>query len=319
MGGFVVYFHHRFRSLARVPGGMASFSTGQSMIEKKTTFSRRHLSGNWHASRWLAAVIRECLLRAFKSQSKGTLNHSGPHFAVLAVALVVFQVSGRAQDVGWLLDEAPVASALLVKALEKCPSFTGKVDLDVSGKADPVPTTATGTIQSLNGNLRWNVKLADIKSAQLSSNARAVVRQVNGDQFQLLTRADLKFNYLVLPGAQAYLEQPLPAIRLVTGKPSPVAERVEGRLCTKEHMRMLRPDGSTNAVIVWKAKELKNLPVQVQFTDSGETIQVRFRDISLQPVSPDQFRLAGGLTKYSSFEDLAQSVVIDRVRRRMGL
>ena len=238
---------------------------------------------------------------------------------LILAGLFALSLQAVGQDVSWLLDEAPVVSMVLVKSLEKCPAFSAKVEIHVSGKADPSPSDAAGTIESQGGNLRWEAKLGDIRSAQLSPNARAAVRQVNGEQFVVLTRADQKANYLVLTGAQACLQQPLPPLRLSSANPHAATERIDGRICSKERLRAVQSGGTTNDVVVWRAKDLKNLPVQIQFTDSGETIQVRFRDISVRSISTERFRIPGGLAKYSSVEDLVQSVVVERVKKRMGL
>jgi hypothetical protein len=234
----------------------------------------------------------------------------------LAVAL---PTSGFGQDIGWLLDQAPVVSVVLAQALQKCPSFSAKVEVNVSGNADPSPSAASGQIASDGGNLRWTIELKDVQSAQLSAHARTVVRQINGEQFVLLTRPDQQSNYLVLPGARSYLEQPLPAVRLSRSKAQVLTERMDGHPCSKERWRVTRADGSTNEVLFWRAKDLKNLLLQLQFSDSGELIQVRFRDIKLRPLGPEYFQLPGGLAKYNSMDDLVQSVVLERVKKRMGL
>src|SRR5262249_29869246 len=125
-------------------------------------------------------------------------------------------IAGQAQDVGWIVESSPLVSMILVKSLEKCSSFSAGVDVNISGKADPVPSSATGSLAFRGGSCRWDVKLGDIKSAQLTSNAKAVIRQINGDQFLLLTRPEEHANYLVLAQAQAYLEQPLPSLKLTS-------------------------------------------------------------------------------------------------------
>jgi hypothetical protein len=238
---------------------------------------------------------------------------------LILAGLLALSLPAVGQDVSWLLDEAPVVSMVLVKTLEKTPAFSAKVEINVSGKADPSPSAATGTIESQGGNLRWEAKLGDIRSAQLSQNARSVVRQINGEQFLVLTRSDQKANYLVLTGAQAYLEQPLPPMRLSSANSQAATERIDGRICSRERLRAVQSGGTTNEVVVWRAKDLKNLPVQIQFTDSGETVLVRFRDISVRAISTLRFQVPAGLAKYSSVEDLVQSVVVERVKKRIGL
>jgi hypothetical protein len=237
---------------------------------------------------------------------------------ILAAGLAwATQVHG--QDISWLVEQAPTVSTVLVKALDKSPAFSARLEVNVSGPADPVPSAATGVLESQSGSLRWEVKLADIKSAQLSQNARAIVRQINGDQFLLLTRSDLHANYLVLPGAQAYLEQALPTLKSVGSKTPLGSEKIDGRPCTKELQKLAQQNGTAVEVVVWRAKELKNVPVQVQVTDLGETIRLTFHDLHFRPLAPDQFRVADGLAKYGSMEDLVQAVVLEKMKKRIGL
>ncbi len=79
------------------------------------------------------------------------------------------------------------------------------------------------------------------------------------------------------------------------------------------------PDGSTNEVLVWRTKELQNLPIQFQISSSGETLRLRLRDVRFQKIAPGRFELPAGLAKYGSVEDLVQSVLLDRVKKRIGL
>jgi hypothetical protein len=238
---------------------------------------------------------------------------------IVAALFLAGGLGAPAQDVGWLVEQAPTVSMILVKTLEKAPAFSARVEVTVSGPADPVPSGATGTMQAQSGSLRWDVKLADVKSAQLSQNARAIVRQINGDRFVLLTRSDLHANYLVLPGADAYLEQALPELKSSGNKIPAVSEKIEGRACSRQAQRLVQANGSVIEVVVWRAKDLKNLPVQVQMTESGEKIQVTFRDIQIGAIAPDEFRISGGLSKYNSMEDLMQAVVLERMKKRIGL
>jgi hypothetical protein len=224
------------------------------------------------------------------------------------------------QDMGWLLEQAPVVSAILLKTLDKGPAFSAKAVISVSGTADPMPSTATGRVEFVSGNLRWTVRLRDVNSPQLSDSARAAVRQINGEQIQLITRSDQKANHWVLPGAKACLKQTLPTLRLSPTNKSPrTTDRIDGHACTRERLRAVHPDGTTHDVVVWRAKDQKDLPVQIQLTTSGETIQVNFRDMTVRAASGPPFPVPPGLSTYTSLEDLVQSVVLEKVKKRIGL
>ena len=238
---------------------------------------------------------------------------------IILAAVLAWATHVHGQDISWLVEQAPTVSMVLVKALERTPALSARIEVNVSGPADPIPSAATGALESQAGSLRWDVKLGDIKSAQLSPNAKAIVRQINGDQFLLLTRSDLHANYLVLPGAQAYLEQALPTLKSVGSKTPLGTENIDGRACSKEWQKLVQPNGAAVEVIVWRAKELKNVPVQVQVTDLGETIRLTLRDLHFRTLAADQFRVADGLAKYASMEDLVQAVVLEKMKKRMGL
>jgi hypothetical protein len=230
---------------------------------------------------------------------------------------VILPVSG--QDIGWLLEQTPTVSQILVKAFEKTAPFTARVEVSVAGKADPEVSAASAAAAFRNGSFRWDVKLKDVKSPQLSANAKSVIRQVNGEQFVVLIRPDEKVNYLLLPHAQAYLKQDFPPLKLSTTKGRSPTERLAGRECSKEKLTATPPNGEKSEVLVWRDRELKNFPVQIQITDAGEVIQLRFSDIQFRTGPPAKFAVPAGLTKYGTVEDLVQSVLLARLKKRMGL
>jgi hypothetical protein len=236
---------------------------------------------------------------------------------VCAVCTVAW--SALAQDTEWMLEQSPLVSMVLSKALEKSPSFSARVEISLSGKTNAVASSAVGMIECQNGNIRWEAKLDDIKSPQLSDSARAVVRQINGNQLLLLTLPEQGANYLVLAGSQACLQQALPTLKLAAGKAPATTETVDGRVCLREKLKAVATDGPSGDVLIWRSKELKSVPVQLQLAESGETIKIRIKDIRFGAIVSARFRVPQGLTKYNSVEDLVQSVLISKMKRRMGL
>jgi hypothetical protein len=234
------------------------------------------------------------------------------------LALLMFWVRVQGQDMGWVIEQTPMVSAILNRVLDKAAPFTAKIILQVAGKAEATASTAMGTLEFKDGNMRCEAKLGEISSAQLTSNARSLVRQINGDIFILLTRADQKTNYLVLPGAQACLVMPLPSLKL-SATESFGEENIDGHACLKDKMLVTTPLGATDEVFVWRAKDLKSFPIQVQIVDSGEVFRIVLRDAQTKPALAERFHVPVGLTRYTTIEDLLQSILLDRMKRRMGL
>jgi hypothetical protein len=227
----------------------------------------------------------------------------------------------RAQDLTSLLEEAPTVAAAVAKALEKAPSFSGRVGVEVASRVERGSVSkATGTVESQSGRIRWLVKLGDIHSPHLTAHARSAVRQINGEQVLLLTRPDKAANYLVLSGCEAYLEQALPGVKLLsTTKGTAAKETLEGRVCTRESFTGKTSEGQSLNLIVWRATDLKNLPVQLQVTVGDSVFRVRFSEVRIRPVPAGVFHLPGGLSRYETVEDLVQSVLVTKMKRRMGL
>jgi hypothetical protein len=238
----------------------------------------------------------------------------------LLIAVLVSQVPQvLGQDLTGLIEQAPTVSMLLAKVLGTAPSFVAKVDLQVLAKADNSRSAASGVLEFEAGNLRWAARLEDVVSAQLTENARAVVKRISGNKLLLLTRSDQQVNYLVLSEARACLAQALPAVKQSSSKVQPGTETLDGHSCTKQALVFAADASSAYEVVVWRAQDLRNIPVKIQITTPGEVYLVRLKDVHFQKVAVERFQVPAGLAQYSSVEDLVQSVLLDKVKRSMGL
>lgn len=240
-------------------------------------------------------------------------------FALFLIALLAVVKTISGQDIAWLVEQSPIVTGILLKTLEKSPSFTAKVDVQVKGVSDPSPSTAAGTLEYMTNNVRWEAKLADVSSSQLTANARAAVKQVNGDQFLLLTRSDQQANFLVLKGANACLESRFPSFKAI-GRPTRLGQETNlGHLCVKERIVMPTTDRGTNEVLLWRAKDLKNLPTRIQISNAGDKFVLQLQNVRFQQLRPDRFSVPTAIPKYDNFEDLVQSVLLEKMKRRIGL
>ncbi len=224
----------------------------------------------------------------------------------------------NAQDLTWLLEQSPVVAGIMVHEFHGLPPFTAMAEIVANSKAEHNSSSARGTIEYQAGAIRWEAKLTDINSAQLTKNAKAAVRQLNGDQVLVLTSLDRGVNDIVLGGARAYLEDPLPELRMINWSDAGM-EKIFDHSCRKVRFQAVRSDGATNQVICWRATEFKNVPLKIQVTESKEVFTVQLADIVFRSVPKARFEIPAGLSKYNSFEDLVQSVLVEKFRRRIGL
>jgi hypothetical protein len=218
-----------------------------------------------------------------------------------------------------LFEQAPAISMVLVRVLAKAPPFIARAEVHLASTADPEPSAASGTLIYSDGKMLWQAKVGEIKSPQFTESAAALFKRVNGDRVSLLTRPDRHTNYLILSGAKACVTAVLPAVQFV-GKKVPLKKEVlDGHACIGEKLTAACADGSWTELLVWRARDLKNLPLRVQMRGSGGVLTLRFSAVQLRPVAVERFQVPGAYAQYGSIEDLVQSVLVDRMKRRMGL
>jgi hypothetical protein len=228
----------------------------------------------------------------------------------LVLVVVVFGFGASGQDLSSMIEQAPGITVSLLKALEKTPAFSAAVEVRVSTRSDAPLTTASGLLEYQQGNMRWQFHLKDIESPHLTSSAVALLRRVNGERLLLLTRGDRQANYLILTGPKAYLEETLPAVKLA---------KIEGNSPIQEQFSLRGWDGSTNRVSVKRSIDQKHAPAGVRIEQGEDIFTFRFDRVRFGAIGTDRFEVPAGFARYESFEDLAQSVLIDKMRRSLGL
>jgi hypothetical protein len=238
--------------------------------------------------------------------------------SMFVVLLLGFACFSRGQDIASLLERAPGITACLHKAIDGTPPFHATAELRLSTRADPEPTIASGRLEYQDGNIRWQFDIGKIESPHLTPNAAALLRRVNGERLLVLTRPDLQANYLVLHGQKAYLEQPMLPARMVGEKRTSVAEMVNGRSLARERFSLRMSDGTTNHVSVWRTSEGKRMPAQIQVAQGEDTFNLSFREVRPIGAIAGRFQVPPGFASYETFEDLAQSILVEKMRKTLG-
>lgn len=238
---------------------------------------------------------------------------------LLTLLLAFLPVVGRGQDIVTLLDDAPLVSGVLTRILETPPSYKAKVVLTVADPAESQPSKATGNVAVASCGMRWDLRLADIKSAQVSDAAKRLITQINGERLSLLIRFDEKSNCLLLKGAHAYLQQPFTIPKFSSPKRGPKPDMIGTQRCYPEMRRFVQSDGKAIEVTVWRSKDLKGLPLRIAIRSPLRQYDFQFFEPRLSPVPVEQFQIPDGLTRYDTVEDLLQSVLLEKMKRRLGL
>jgi hypothetical protein len=93
------------------------------------------------------------------------------------------------------------------------------------------------------------------------------------------------------------------------------AENVAGHPCQQSEVTVTADDGSASAFRVWRATDLKGLPVRISGASDGTPVTLTLSKVRLEAVPNDLFQPPAGFTKYAS----AEAMVTELVSRQYNL
>jgi len=165
----------------------------------------------------------------------------------------------------------------------------------------------------LKGNVRTETDMTSMKGLALPPQAIAQMKQMGMDRTISIYRSDKKMMYLVYPGMKAYCEinpadmapndkadQKEPKIESTEiGK-----ETVDGHPCVKDNVTFTTDDGKQHEMIVWKASDLKDFPIQTEMQSGGATIATHFTNIKMSAPDASLFDPPTDYKVYSSMQEM---------------
>jgi len=118
-----------------------------------------------------------------------------------------------------------------------------------------------------------------------------------------ITRFDQNRKYVIYPRRKAYYEFPIPpgdAFKVESGKDT--IEKIDGHPCSQS-----RASVGPEVVVIWRATDLNQFPIQME-TRHGEFVSaLRFRDVRPLKASPSLFAPPPDFRKFDSFASLVRS------------
>jgi hypothetical protein len=151
------------------------------------------------------------------------------------------------------------------------------------------------------------------------------MKNMGMDKMIMISRADKKMSYLVYPGMQAYVENPLS--QADTTKPDSEykfettelgRETVDGHPCIKNKAVVTDPEGNKNESTIWNATDLKKFPVKIEQIKDGTVTTMLFKDVSLSKAPADTFDLPSGFARYDNMQTLMQQQIMKRLGGGLG-
>ena len=199
-------------------------------------------------------------------------------------------------------------------------SFSATLTVETRENAGGDPMTMPGKITFDSGKSRFEVDLAQASNSKIRPEQAAQMKAMGMDRMAMIGRPDKKTSYLLYPGMQAYVENPLPDSETTTSASDYKVETTElgketlaGHPCVKNKVVLTDKAGNQHESTVWNATDLKNFPVKIKQTLQGKETTMTFTEVSLAKPAASQFEPPADCTKFDSLPAMMQAVMMKQM------
>jgi hypothetical protein len=229
---------------------------------------------------------------------------------VAAACLTTPVVFGQRMFGGGIRD---FGNGQMAKIFGKNQAFTATGEVMITDKSRPAPLQMESAYAVLNGNVRTETDMSSMKGMNMPPQAVAQMKQMGMDRTISIYRGDKKLMYLVYPGLKAYCEinpaEMKPADKTEPKEPTVEStvigkDTVDGHPCVKNKVTITTDDGKQHEIIVWKASDLKDFPIQTEMQNGGATITTHFRDIKMSAPDASLFDPPTDYKVYGSMQEM---------------
>jgi hypothetical protein len=216
-----------------------------------------------------------------------------------------------------LTGSAGGVNAALTKLFGDVKAFSARAEVTVYGSNQTEKIVAPLEVALLDNKFRTEVDVTRMRNKDVPAGAMDGMKQLGLERTISIVRPDKKANYIIFPGAQAYVNMPLGKEELDLYEKSVQVEKtalgketLDGRPCVKNKVTITDPAGRKQEATVWNASDLKDFPVQVLVKEGDDTVIMRYRDIKLAPPDAKLFEPPTGFKEYSDVQALMQAVML---------
>jgi hypothetical protein len=211
-------------------------------------------------------------------------------------------------------------SAALTKLFGNTTAFSARGEMRVTDQNKREVAFYPMDFYLLDRKIRVEIDLTQTRSKDMPSgmpaNAAATLKQIGMARVISIIRPDKGLLYAIYPDQRVLLSMPLPKEDLESsGKAPQIAktelgrETLDGHLCIKNKVVVSDATGHSIEATTWDAKDLKDLPIQIETQDEGLISTVRFKDVQFTRPSAGEFDPPQGYTQYDNPRDLQMGVM----------
>jgi hypothetical protein len=209
----------------------------------------------------------------------------------------------------------PGMDTTLMKLFAGHAAFTAKAEMQMGDPAGRGEMSLQADVAMLDGKMRTEVDLADVKAQSMPPEALAQMKQFGMDRVVSIVRPDQQKMLLIYPGLKSYAATPLPASKAAaTNQPALETtelgkETVDGHPCVKNKMIITDDSGKQREFTVWNATDLKGFPIQFETTDSGGKIRGLYRAVQFTKPDSKKFEAPEEFKSYPSIEAMMMTAM----------
>ncbi|MBA4149312.1 MAG: DUF4412 domain-containing protein [Verrucomicrobia bacterium] len=237
----------------------------------------------------------------------------------LSVALVAGLVLGN-QSVHAQAGPPSNFNKTLMKIFGKNNAFSATADIKVSdAKSNTESTSLTMKMAYLDGKVRADVDMANMKSAELPPEAIEQMTAMGMDKMTTIVLPDTKTMLLIYPSMNAYTEMPMAQeesaalekepkmVKTVLGK-----ETIDGHPTVKHKVIITDETGKAQEMTIWNATDLKDFPIKMETIEEGSKVVMTYKDIKLGKPDATLFEAPKTAKKYAS----AQQMIMEKMMQQ---
>jgi hypothetical protein len=290
------------------------------------------LCGRWGRNRtsFCSSLLKPLLSNQLNMNCK-TRASSTHHIRLLATSVLLAslvpiqaQFGPRAGGMGGP-PRGPRLSGALAKLFGDNSAFSAAMEMQTKDPNTGETLTMPGQISFAEGKSRFEMDMTKMKGGKLPPDAGAQMKAMGMAESVMISRPDKKVAYMVYPGLQAYLENPLPE----ADAPAPATdykvettelgkETVDGHPCVKNKVVVTDSKGEKHESTVWNAADLKSFPIKIEHTEEGQAVTMVFKDIKLSKPEASVFDPPADYARHESMQAMMQQVMMKRLGAGQG-
>jgi len=235
--------------------------------------------------------------------------------AGILAASALAAVSASAQSAANVA--GPLNNGGIIKLFGANNSFVSKAEIrSVDNKSKKETTSLPMTFSMLDGRIRLEVDLNDMKSTERPDPAFLYSKQLGMDQMIAVIRPDKKDDLVIYPKTASYADVTMTkeeeedfAKKYDVKKTTTGKETVNGHPCVKHEVTLTAGKNEKQSLLVWNATDLKDFPIQIHILGGDETVVMSFQDVKLIKPEARLFEPPEGLTRFDTAEKLVKALV----------